>query len=172
MLIYALVIYFIVSSVSQRKDVTTTPSLSTESTTTQVQNITTQAESTTTQVRNITTQAEKTAIKADPTEQGFHTIQSTNKFEGKYYNGTVIMPNETNVQASGKESDHSFFQSMLVLVVLLKGKFSTIRASIQFYYADKLLHKTCKMCVKYKPSCQFYYSWKLEWFAYSVPCSL
>ena len=138
-MIYAFVIYFIVSSVSRSKDVTTTPTLSTKSTTTQAQSSTTQAQEITTQAQSNTTQAQEITKQAQSTTAQAQEI-TTQAPDGKYFDGTVIKPNETNVQESSKNSDHSFFQSMLVLVVLLKGKMSTIRTSIQFSYVDKQFH--------------------------------
>ena len=41
------------------------------------------------------------------------------------FDGNVIKPNETNIKASSGSNgdpDHGFFHSMLVLLVLLKGK--------------------------------------------------
>jgi hypothetical protein len=57
------------------------------------------------------------------TEQELPTTHPiVNISDGKFFDGNSIKPNETNVKASSKDPDHGFFHSMLVLLVLLKGK--------------------------------------------------
>jgi hypothetical protein len=116
--------YFVERLVPYRK-ITTTQSLPTPQNPTTVS--TTEQELPTTHPIVISTTEQELPtthpIVISTTEQELPTTHPiVNISDGKFFDGNSIKPNETNVKASSKDPDHGFFHSMLVLLVLLKGK--------------------------------------------------